>query len=279
MRARRSWSSPTTSRWPPPWSGASRSETGGSSVTRRRVRDAGDSRLSRRDLLRVGGLGLRSRRVRALLSALGISIGIAAIVGVLGISQSSETGLLNELGQLGNLITVQPSNTAFGQQTELPTTSEGMVARIGPVTNVTELGAISNTYVYRNSLVPAIDTNGISLSATDASLPNTLGATVAHGTFLNAATAHFPAVVLGAETASLLGIENLAHPTQVWIGGYWFTVVGILRPVQLVSQMDSMAFIGFPIAEQYFGFDGHPTELFLRAVYTQVSAVAAVLPQ
>ncbi len=246
-------------------------------MIRRPVRDAGGSRLTGHDLLRVGSLGLRSRRVRAALSALGISIGIAAIVGVLGISQSSKTGLLNELGQLGNLITVQASNTASGQQTELPTTSEGMVARIGPVTDVTKIGTVSNTYVFRTALVPSIDTNGISLTATDAALPATLGATIAHGAFLNAATAHFPAVVLGAEAASLLGIENLANPTEVWIGGHWFTVVGILRPVELVSQMDSMAFIGFPIAEQYFGFDGHPTELFLRTVPSQVTAVAGVL--
>ena len=215
--------------------------------------------------------------MRALLSALGISIGIAAIVGVLGISQSSKSGLLTELGQLGNLLTVQASNTAFGQQTELPVTAEGMVSRIGPVTDVTEIGSIDNTYVYRNSLVPAINTNGISLTATDVALPATLGASIAHGAFLNAATAHFPAVVLGAETASLLGIDNLANPTEVWIGGHWFTVVGILKPVELVSQMDSMAFIGFPVAEQYFGFDGHPTELFLRSVPSQVTAVASVL--
>jgi putative ABC transport system permease protein len=246
---------------------------------RRPARDTGASRLSGRDLLRVGSLGLRSRRVRALLSALGIGIGIAAIVGVLGISQSSKTGVLNELGRLGNLLTVQASSTAFGQQTELPVTAEGMVSRIGPVTNVTEIGALNNTYVYRTPYVPSIDTNGISLTATDAALPSTLGATVAHGTFLNAATAHFPAVVLGAEAAILLGIDNLTHPTQIWIGGHWFTVVGILDPVQLVSQMDSTAFIGFPIAEQYFSFDSHPTELFLRAVYTQVGAVAAVLPE
>ncbi len=246
-------------------------------MTRRPAPDAGGSRLTRRDLLRVGSIGLRSRRVRALLSALGISIGIADIVGVLGISQSSKSGLLTELGQLGNLLTVQASNTAFGQQTELPTTSEGMVSRIGPVTDVTEIGSIDNTYVYRNSLVPAINTNGISLTATDAALPATLGATVAHGAFLNAATAHFPTVVLGAEAASLLGIDNVANPTEVWIGGHWFTVIGILKPVELVSQMDSMAFIGFPVAEQYFGFDGHPTELFLRSVPSQVTAVASVL--
>ena len=216
--------------------------------------------------------------MRASLSALGISIGIAAIVGVLGISQSSKTGLLNELGQFGNLITVQSGSTGFGQQTELPTTPAGMASRVGPVTNVTEIGSIANAYVYRSSFIPTIDTNGISLSATDATLPATLGATVAQGTFLNAATAKYPAAVLGAETARLLGIETLANPTQVWIGGHRFTVVGILNPVQLVSQMDSMAFIGFPIAEQYFSFDGHPTELYVRTVPSQVDGVANVLP-
>jgi putative ABC transport system permease protein len=240
--------------------------------------DAGASRLSRRDLLRVGSLGLRSRRVRASLSALGISIGIAAIVGVLGISQSSKSGLLNELGQLGNLVTVQPNTTAFGQATELPTTAEGMVSRIAPVTNVAEVGSLSNTYVYRNSFVPAIDTNGIQVTATDASLLSTLGASLAQGTFLNAATEHYPAVVLGAEAANLLGIHDLSVPTQVWLGDHWFTVVGILKPVELVSEIDSTALIGFPIAEQSFGFDGHPTEIFLRAVPSQVNAVTAVLP-
>jgi putative ABC transport system permease protein len=225
----------------------------------------------------VGSLGLRSRRVRALLSALGISIGIAAIVGVLGISQSSKSGLLNELGRLGNLLTVQPNNTAFGQATELPTTAEGMVSRIGPVTDVTEIAGIGSTYVYRNSFVPAVDTNGIALTATDAGLPATLGTSVQHGTFLNPATSHYPAVVLGAEAAKLLGIHDLAHPTQIWIGGHWFTVIGILKPVELVTQMDSMAFIGFPVAEQYFGFDGHPSEIYLRTVPNQVNAVENVL--
>jgi putative ABC transport system permease protein len=244
----------------------------------RRARDGGGSRLSRRDLLRVGSLGLRSRRLRAALSALGISIGIAAIVGVLGISQSSKTGLLNELGQISNLITVQAGNSAFGQPSELPTTSEGMVGRIGPVTSVGEIGSVANTFVYRSPFVPAVNTNGISVTAAGGALPQTLGVTLAHGTFLNAATARYPTVVLGAESASLLGIANLASPTQLWIGGHWFAVIGILNSVQQESQMDSMAFIGFPIAEQYFGFDGHPTELFLRTFPDQVTAVANVLP-
>lgn len=247
-------------------------------MTPRGDRDAGASRLARRDLVRVGSLGLRSRRVRALLSALGISIGIASIVGVLGISQSSKSGLLAELGRLGNLLSVQAGQSAFGQQSELPITAEGMVSRIAPVTNVTEIASVSNAHVYRNPYVPPINTNGISVTATDSSLPATLGATVAHGTFLNAATARYPTVVLGAEAAKLLGIHDLSSPTQVWLGGQWFTVVGILKPVELVTQVDSMALIGFPVAEKYFGFDGHPTNILLRTVPSQVNAVASVLP-
>jgi putative ABC transport system permease protein len=251
-----------------------------------RVRDthAGGSRLTGRDLLRVASLGLRSRRVRAALSVLGISIGIAAIVGVLGISQSAKSGLLSELGKLGNLLAVQPNSNESGQTAELPVTAEGMVSRVGPVTGVTAIASISNVYAYRNPLVPSINTNGISLTAADPSLLTTLGMSIAHGAFLNPATARYPTVVLGAEAASLLGIDNLAHPTQAWIGGHWFTVVGILRPVgsgnPVTTTMDSMAFIGFPVAEQYFGFDGHPTELYVRTVNTPslVNAVAAVLP-
>jgi putative ABC transport system permease protein len=250
-------------------------------MTRARRRDSGGSRLAGWDLLRMAGLGLRSRRVRAGLSALGISIGIAAITGVLGISQSSESLLLAELGQLGNLINVQPSTSgSSGQQAELPTTAEGMISRVGPVTSVAQIASLANTYVYRTPLVPSIDTNGIALTAADQNLPATLGASMAQGWWLNGATSRYPVVVLGSEAASLLGITTLTPTTQVWIGGHWFTVAGILGPVPLQSQMDAMAFIGFPIAEQYFAFDGHPTELFVRTnpAPAQVSAVAGVLP-
>jgi len=252
-----------------PWPPASR---------RRAAGEADGSRLTAADLLRTGSLGLRSRRLRAALSALGISIGIAAIVGVLGISQTSKASLLAQLGALGNLATVQPASSQSGGQAELPTTAQGMVARIGPVTSVASTGTISGVGVYRTPYIPAIDTNGISLTAASTTLPATLGATMAHGRFLNPATARYPAVVLGSMTASLLGITSLARPAQVWIGGHWFTVVGILGNVPLQSQMDAMAFIGLPIADQYFAFDGHPTELFVRADPAQIGAVAAVLP-
>jgi putative ABC transport system permease protein len=237
------------------------------------------SRLHPRDLFRVGSIGLRSRRLRASLSALGISIGIASIVGVLGISQSSKSGLLAELGRLGNLLTVQPGQTMFAQNAKLPQAAPGMVARIAPVTDVTATGSVQNTAVYRNQHVPKVQTGGLQVQAADPGLLGTLGAQVAHGTFLNKATIKYPAVVLGAEAASVLGIDRLDVPIPVWLGSRWFTVVGILKPVALAPEIDRSALVGFPVAEALLGFDGHPTQLYVRTNPSQVNVVRAVLPQ
>jgi putative ABC transport system permease protein len=217
--------------------------------------------------------------LRASLSALGISIGIAAIVGVLGISQSSKAGLLAELGRLGNLLTVTPGQTLFGQNAELPIGSQGMIGRIGPVTDVAATGTVSNTPVYRNAHIPKVQTGGLQVQAADPSLLHTLGGQLAHGTFLNRATMNYPAVVLGAEAATVLGIDRLDMPVQVWLGGRWFSVVGILKPVALAPEIDRSALVGFPAAENLLGFDGHATELYVRTVPSQVSAVRNVLAQ
>jgi putative ABC transport system permease protein len=217
--------------------------------------------------------------LRASLSALGISIGIAAIVGVLGISQSSKAGLLAELGRLGNLLTVQPGQTLFGQNAQLSAAARGMVGRIAPVTDVTATGTVPNASVYRNRHIPTVQTGGLVVQAADPGLLATLGAQVRHGTFLNDATSRYPAVVLGSEAAGVLGIDQLDRPTQVWLGGRWFTVVGILQPVALAPEIDRSALIGFAVAQSVLGFDGHPTKLYIRAVPSQVAGVRNVLAQ
>ncbi|HEV3464251.1 MAG TPA: ABC transporter permease, partial [Actinomycetota bacterium] len=90
------------------------------------------SQLHPRDLVGVAAIGLRTRRLRAALSALGIAIGIAAMVAVLGISQSSRADLLAQLDALGtNLLTVTPGETFLGEDAKLPKAAPGMIRRIG----------------------------------------------------------------------------------------------------------------------------------------------------
>jgi putative ABC transport system permease protein len=223
-------------------------------------------------------LGLRARKVRTTLSGLGIAIGIAAAVAVLGISASSRANLLAQLGAEGNLVTVSAGQDFDGSPAPLPLTAEPMIARIPPVESVTAIGYVPGATVLRTAAVPAIDSGGISVYAAQPGLLGTLGSGVAAGTFLNAATARYPAVVLGAVAAQTLGIAQVGPATQVYVDGRYFAVIGILRPVPLVPALDEAALVGFPVADDLLGLDGSPTQIYLRAVPDQVQPVVSVLP-
>ena len=234
-------------------------------------------RLAFGDLARVASVGLRTRRMRAALSALGIAIGVAAIVAVLGLSSSSQAGLLAEIDRLGtNLLTVTNGQTLFGQTAELPLAAPGMIRRIGPVQQVQYTGSTSAN-VYRSPLIPSVNTNALAVQAASLGLPRTVGATVAAGSYLNAATAREPVAVLGAVAAQRLGIDRLYPGERIWLGGMWFYVTGILATAPLAPEIDSSVLVGFPAAKTYLGFDGHPTEIYVRSDTSQTAAVQSVL--
>jgi putative ABC transport system permease protein len=234
-------------------------------------------RLALSDLARVASLGLRTRRMRASLSALGIAIGVAAIVAVLGLSSSSQAGLLREIDRLGtNLLTVSNGQTFTGDSASLPLVAPGMISRIGPVTDVQETGAIE-AEVFRSPLIPSINTNALSVQAASLGLLTAIGTTVARGRYLNAATARLPVAVLGSAAAARLGIDRVFRGQRIWLGSQWFYLAGILRHAALAEEIDDAVLVGFPAAERYLGFDGHPTTIYVRAQTSQVAAVQAVL--
>jgi putative ABC transport system permease protein len=234
-------------------------------------------RLSITDVLRLGSLGLRTRLLRAALAALGIGIGIAAVVGVLGVSASSEADLLTQLGQLGNLLTVGSGQSFTGDAQPLPDTAVGMVRRIPPVRTVSAVGLVPGATVRRTAAVPKTDNGGLTVVAADPTLPGTLGIGLLSGAFLNPATDRYPAVVLGADAARSLGIAHAAPGVQVYLAGRYFTVVGILAPATIAPEIDDAALIGFPVARSMLAFTGHPTLLYVRTDPDQVAAVQSVL--
>src|SRR5262245_11071240 len=233
------------------------------------------SRLLPADVLRVGGVGLRTRRLRAALSALGVAIGIAAMVAVLGISESSKSGLSATRDRLGtNLLRVAPGQTIFGENAELPEQAGPMIGRIAPVEAVSAVETVDAT-VRRTDYVSEDETGGISVMAAGLKLPTTLGATIRRGVYLDAATARYPAVVLGATAAERLGIDRPG--VRVWLGEQWFTVVGILDPVELAPDLDSAALIGLSIAKRLFDADGSATTIYVRANADDLDDVRSVL--
>jgi putative ABC transport system permease protein len=243
------------------------------------------ARLRAGDLARLAVVGLRTRKLRAALSALGIAIGVAAIVAVLGLSQSDAGALNAEIAALGtNLLTVQPGQDLTGNTAALPAAAPAMIARLPGVDQVQATGA-TNANVYRSPLIPSVNTNALTVNAATLGLPGTAGTTLAQGKFLTAASAREPFCVLGAAAAQLLGIDKIFPGERLWItgtgangnGGMWLYVTGILNPDVLSPDVDSSVLVGFPFAEQYLSFDGSPTTIYVKAAYTQVNAVYNLL--
>lgn len=239
------------------------------------------SRLLAADILRTPAAGLRSRRVRALLSALGIAIGIAAFVAVLGITSSSQSALLAQIDRLGtNLLTVSNGQSLQGGEAELPAYATAMVRRVQGVERVAPTALLGSARVYRTGEISAYATGGLAARAAGPALLAVLHATLRQGTFLNAATGRYPVTVLGYQAARSLGIASIASPgppARILIGGQWFTVAGILNPLPLAPEIDRSALVGFPAAASLLGYDGHPSLIYVRTDISQTARVAGLL--
>ncbi len=240
------------------------------------------ARLRPGDLAGLASIGLRTRKLRAALSALGIAIGVAAIVAVLGLAASSQAALLAEIQALGtNLLTVANGQSVSGGAAELPASAPGMIARLPGVIAVQDTGTV-NVSAYKSPRIPPIETNALSVDAATLGVPAVAGTSLAQGRFLNAATAREPVAVLGAATAQLLGINRIEPGMRIWVGGRWFYVTGILKPAGYAPEIDAAVLIGFPAAEKYLGFDGRPSQIYVRttpndqAVTTTVDGLLGV---
>jgi putative ABC transport system permease protein len=235
------------------------------------------ARLRPADLAALASIGLRTRRLRAGLSALGIAIGVAAIVAVLGLAASSTATLLDEISQLGtNLLTVTDGQDLSGATAELPEAAPAMVARLPGVAAVQDTGLISNVGAYKSPYIPPIETNALSVEASSLNLPAVAGTSIDQGSYLNAATASEPVAVLGAATAQLLGVDRIVPGMRIWVGGQWFYVTGILSKDTYAPELDSAVLIGFPAAQKYLHFDGHPAEIYVRTIANDQAVTTTV---
>ncbi len=250
---------------------------------------AGAGRLRLNDALRVTSVGLRARPLRAALSALGIAIGTAAIVAVLGLSSSSQAGLLAEIDRLGtNLLTVEAGQSLTGQEATLPLEAPARITHLDDVQRLAHTALIKHTYVYRNSMLPVGNTGGLQVRATSLNLLTVLDTGLARGAWLNPGTAREPVAVLGSAAAQRLGIDRIFPDQRIRLGGRWFNVAGVLASSPLEPDIDSSALIGYPAAQQYLGYvslvqgeqmAGPPSSIYVRAATGHEAAVQSLLAQ
>ena len=251
--------------------------------------NAETGRLRPKDALRVASVGLRARPLRAALSALGIAIGTAAIVAVLGLSSSSQAGLLAEIDRLGtNMLTVEAGQSFTGEEAKLPREAPARITHLDGVRSLAHTGLMKDKNVYRNSMIPEANTGGLQVQATSLNLPSVLNIGIARGSWLNEGTAHVPVAILGSAAAKRLGVDRVHPGGRVWLGGQWFSVAGILKPSPLAPGIDSSALIGYPAARKYLGHvsmvggdeqAGPPSSIYVRAATGQEAAVQSLLAQ
>ena len=244
-------------------------------------------RLGFKDGLRVASVGLRARPLRAALSALGIAIGTAAIVAVLGLSSSSQAGLLAEIDRLGtNLLTVEAGQSFTGTKSTLPLEAPARITHLADVQRLAYTGLMDEAKVYRSALIPQANSGGLQVRAASLNLPSVLNVGVARGNWLNAGTAQEPVAVLGSVAAQRLGIDRVLPDQRIWLGGQWFNVAGILGSSPLEPDIDNSALIGYPAAQKYVGYlsmvggkqeSGPPSSIYVRAATGHEAAVQSVL--
>lgn len=248
---------------------------------------ADGGRLGLKDGLRVASVGLRARPLRASLSALGIAIGTAAIVAVLGLSSSSQAGLIAEINRLGtNTFTVETGQSLTGGPAMLPREATARISHLDNVELVAHTALMEKEKVYRNSLIPVAHSGGLQVRATSLDLLPLLNTGLAHGDWLNEGTAREPVAVLGAAAANQLGIDRSFPDQRIWLGGQWFNVAGILRPSPLEPDVDVSALVGYPAAQKYLGLAsvvrgevvaGTPSTIYVRAATGHEAAVQELL--
>ena len=236
-----------------------------------------NSRLGLLDTLRIGSSGLKTRKLRSALSALGITIGIAALVGVLGLSASGSADLIEELDALGtNLLTIEAGQGFRSGQVSIPKDAPVMISRISPVFEVATVGRVPGG-VFRNDLIDDGRTQGLTIAAADLNLIKIQRGNLNAGVFLTEATSKFPVVVLGAVAAERLGIANLHMQQRIWLGEQWFTVVGVLDRLPLAADLDRAAIIGYEAAQRFLDHDGDAEVIYVRADPEHIEDVRSVM--
>jgi putative ABC transport system permease protein len=240
------------------------------------------SRLRPSDIVRSGVSALSTRKVRTLLSALGVSIGIAALVGVLGLSSSSRADLDAQLNKLGtDMLTVEPGGAlgGAGGDSTLDPAAAPMIERIGAVGQVSSIQTIDGYGARRSKFINEDQTGGITVTAVDLDLIDTLRGSIADGRWLDTATAQYPTTVLGKVAAERLGVTRADGSQTVQIGEQTYTVIGILDELPLAQDLDRAAMIGKSAAERFFDVELSPTKVYLRVTNTAaMDQLRAVLP-
>lgn len=236
-------------------------------------------RLRMHDVVGTAWLGVAARPQRTMLAALGVALGIAAMIALTGAAASNRAHLLAEFDALGaDLAVVAPGEGPDRKPVPLPGTAPETIARQDGVARVGVVEtAPPGLAVYRTHLIPRTETSGVTVAVARPDLLAALDAAVVSGRWFDDASRSLPTAVLGATAAERLGIDRAGD--RVLIGGEWYGVIGILAPVGIVDSLDAAVFLGdrWVAAHLRAGDDPEIAAVYVRAEPGRLADVSAIL--
>ncbi|PMC38000.1 ABC transporter permease [Bacillus sp. UMB0899] len=168
---------------------------------------------------------IKGNKLRAFLTMLGIIIGVASVITLVGVGQGSSNSVTEEIGSLGtNLLTLSVTDTESvslkEDQLEQFTELNG-ISEVAPIVS----GRITAKYGENSTQVSITGTTSSYLTVRDLSL--------SQGRFLSDMENELrqKVVVLGSDTASTLFPNTNPIGESVQINGVSFKVIGVLESV------------------------------------------------
>jgi putative ABC transport system permease protein len=205
--------------------------------------------MSLGELLRLSFSRLRTSRLRAALTMLGVIIGVASVVALVGVGQGTTANITSRLAGLGtNLLTISP--TGGGTTSTLTLEDADAIAKLASIGGVAPEISTDLTVGFGRT------TTSTTVVGTTPAYPTVRAYDVWQGTFLTDASlaTDLRVAVLGATTATNLGLTQTDLGTEITVGGLPFRVIGILQPKGGTGfqDPDDQVIVPIGVVQKYF---------------------------
>jgi len=203
------------------------------------------------ELLRLAMSRLRTQRLRAALTMLGVIIGVASVVALVGVGQGTTSNITSQLASLGtNLLTINPTEGGSDGSTSLSVDDADAIGDLSGVAAVAPEVSTSLT------VTAGEETTETTIVGTTAAYPTVRAYSVWQGSSLTDVSVDraLRVAVLGKSTADNLKLDESDIGSQISIGGIGFTVVGILQPKggSGFQDPDDQALVPVGTVQKYF---------------------------
>ena len=238
------------------------------------------------EVLGVAWEGLTTNKLRALLTMLGVIIGVAAVIVMIAISAGTEATIAEQINSLGaNLIFVSPyfarSGPTAGRQQQMPSLTfddaEAIVEHVSTVVGFAVDQQTSQTVKFGS-----VSLDGVTVIGTTPDFPSVRDVKVADGRFFNEKELEREAKVatLGPSLAKELFGEADPIGEKLTVGTTKLTIIGVMSPKGTVGGVDWDVRLYTPITVIFSKFMpsrfarmmGHG----VRMVYVQAESLAVI---